>query len=135
MIRFSALGVFVLATAAAACSSSSSNETTFACAAYNTANSGNAPCTSCIASQCNPQASAELGSDWRSNDFAGGSCESYANCVAKCACGDNACFGTCVANDTPPACASDETAARSCIQENCATACGVPGATSTPDAG
>jgi hypothetical protein len=128
MIGLRGLTAVALACAASAMACSSSSDgggspTHFACSDNNpmTQTSSDQACTSCAESNCGAEFSKAFGSGYASGNFSGGTCASFVNCIAACACNDT----NCVLGCTPSAdCQTDIEAQGTCEAQKCGSQCG-----------
>jgi hypothetical protein len=126
MIGLRGLTALALACAASAMACSSSSDgggspTHFACADNNPMNSSSdQACTSCAESNCGAEFSKAFGSGYASGNVNGGTCASFVNCIAACACNDTSCVLAC----SPSAdCQTDIQAQVTCEGQKCASQC------------
>jgi hypothetical protein len=117
-------GVPVVVTPVASASSSTRNVTSFVCPELDPTSHQNLACGSCVSSRCNSQMAAGFGINWASEDFSGGSCEAFVNCIARCNCGEQvACVRNCGVTASSD-CKAAQLGFVTCLQQNCGDPCG-----------
>jgi hypothetical protein len=107
-----------LAAGAAACGSSSSSGGSGGSAGCGTGGASSCSAyTNCAESRCAQQETNCYGANRASGDYTGGACATYADCLGKCGCNNDACVQACGQPDTT--CLACMTTLAGCGQQSC----------------